>query len=245
MADDLNLEIEIANPPETNLIMAFPGPGMGAISANQYLIEQLGLAESGHVRAEGLAAVTPFTDGRPYHHTRLFTSQDAECSLMTSELPVPVHLTEPFGRILLDWVDENGVDEVTILTTMPSLEEPDALYHVASDDYYEHRLVDMNSSPLAGGFFTGVNASLTSRAIDTDLRAGVLATGVEQPHLLDGESALRLVEGLKTMYGFDVDTDELRQFAERTREHYRQLVEQMEAHRRPQHSSPFEDRGFM
>lgn len=245
MADDISLDIETADPPETNLIMAFPGPGMGAISANHYLIEQLDLTESGHVRAEGLAAITPFSEGRPYHHTRLFTNQDAECSLLTSELPIPVHLTEPFGRILLDWVDDNGVDEVTVLTTMPSIEQTDALYYVASDDYYQRRLADLDISPLMGGFFTGVNASLTSRAIDSNLRAGVLATGVERPHLLDGDSALRLVEGLSAIYGFGVDTSELREFAERTREHYRQLVEQVEAQTRAQPRSPYADRGFM
>ena len=245
MPEEISLDIEAAEPPETNLIIAFPGPGMGAISANQYLIEQLGLTESGSIRAEGIAAITPFADGRPYHHTRLFTSHDVGCSIVISELPIPIHLSEPFGRILVDWVEANGVDEVTILTTMSSLERTDELYYVASDDYYEYRLVDHSISPLTGGFFTGVNASLTSRAIDTDLRVGVLATGVERPQLLDGEAALRLVEGLEQIYGLGVDTDELRQFAERTRDYYRQLVEQVEAQVQAQQRSPYEDRGFM
>ncbi|MCU4743744.1 PAC2 family protein [Halobacteria archaeon AArc-m2/3/4] len=248
MTDDISLEIETADPPETNLVVAFPGPGMGAISANQYLIEQLGLEETGHVRAEGLAAVTPFADGRPYHHTRLFTSESLECTLLTSELPIPTHLTEPFGRILLEWVEDNGVDEVTVLTTMPTLASDD-LFYVASEDYYDRRLADrsesLSLSPLTGGFFTGVNASLTSRAIDTDLRVGVLATAVERPHVLDGDAALRLVEGLQEIYEFDVDTDELRQFADRTRDHYRELVEQVEAQTRAQQRPAVEDRGFM
>ena len=245
MPEEISLDIETVEPPETNLIVAVPGPGMGAISANQYLIEQLGLVESGHIRAEGLASITPFADGRTYHHTRLFTSHDVACSLLISELPIPFHQTEPFGRILVDWIEDNGVDEVTILATMSTLEPTGELFYVASEDYYDHRLAGHDVAPLTGGFFTGVNASLTSRAIDTDLRAGVIATDVERPNLLDAEAALRLVEGIERMYGLGVDSDNLRQFAERTREHYRQLVEQVEAQMRSQQRSAYEDRGFM
>lgn len=69
MPDDLTPDIDAGQPPESTLGVAFPGPGMAGISDPQYLIEQPGLGETGHIQAEGLPAITPHADGQPYHHT--------------------------------------------------------------------------------------------------------------------------------------------------------------------------------
>ncbi|WP_290814394.1 proteasome assembly chaperone family protein [Halovivax sp.] len=230
MTDELTLEIDADEPPEPTLVVALPGPGMAGISATQYLIERLGLAETGHVQTAGLPAITPYADGRPYHHTRLFSEPSLECTFLISELPIPLQLSEPFGRVLLDWIDERAVEEVTLLTSIPSLDSADALCYVASEDYRQRRLTDVEISPLHGGFLTGSNASLVARAMDTSLRTGVIATGVDPRIPLDANATLRLVEGLDLLYGFDVDTTQLREFADRTQQHYEGLAAQIEAH---------------
>ncbi|MFP8888165.1 proteasome assembly chaperone family protein [Natrialbaceae archaeon A-CW2] len=244
MTDELTLEVDTDEPPESTLIVAFPGPGMVGISAAQYLIEQLELTETGHIQTGGLPAITPYVDGRPYHHTRLFSSPGLECTLLISELPIPVQLSEPFGRILLDWIDERAVEEVTLLTSIPGLEPASELWYVASDDYRDVRLSDVSIPPLQGGFLTGSNASLVARAMDTSLRVGVIAASVDPGLPLDANAALRLVEGIDHLYGFDVDTTQLREFADRTKQHYQGLMAQLEAQQRPQ-SKMTDDYGFM
>lgn len=57
---------------------------------------------------------------------------------------------------------------------------------------------------------------------------------------------MALVEGLGDIYGFDIETDELRAFADRTRQRYEQLAAQVEAQRQSQSGQPVtEDYGFM
>lgn len=247
MTEELSLDIEATESPEPTVITAFPGPGMAGISATRYLEEQIGLEEMGHIQAEGLPAVTPYLDGRPYHHTRLFSKDDFAYTLLTSELPIPLQFTEPFGRKLLSWIDERAVEEVTLLTAIPSLNDADQdLFYVASDDYRAHRLADIPVNPLAGGFLSGVNASLIARAMDTSLRVGVLATGVNPQQPFDGSAALRLVEGLDEIYDFDVETDELRAFADSTEAYLEQLTAQIEAQQRTaDRRTATEDYGFM
>ena len=246
MADELTLEVDADEPPESTLIVTFPGPGMAGISATQYLIEQLGLEETGHIQTTGLPAITPYADGRPYHHTRLFSGPDLACTFLISELPIPVQLSEPFGRILLDWIDDRTVEEVALLTSIPWLEPVDDLYYVASDDFRDHRLADADLSPLDGGFLTGTNASLIARAMDTTLRVGVIATSVDPRVPLDANASVRLVEGLDRIYEFDVETDELRQFADRTHQHYEGLAAQYEAQQRAEtRPRVTDDYGFM
>ena len=240
------LDFATEEPPEPTVVAAFPEPGLGGLSANQYLIEQMSLTETGHIQAEGLPAITPYANGRAYHHTRLFSTEGLNATVLTCELPIPIQFSEPYGRMLLNWIEETEIEEITLLTTIPTLEATKDLLYVASDDYADTRLANQSMKPLSGGFLTGVNASLIARAIETNLRVGVLATG-GNPHVpVDGEAALRLVEGLDALYELGVDTTQLKQFAEESSQYYRELMEQIEAHQRAQSQRPrTDDYGFM
>lgn len=242
MNAEFRLDFSADEPPESTMIAGFPGPGMGSVSAIQYLIERMELHDTGHIHAEGLPAITPYKDGRPYHATRLFSRSGLPITLLSCELPVPIQHSEPFGRVLLDWIETNDVMEVTLLTSIPGLEAADDLYFVGSEDYIDERIDSRDVTPLNGGFLTGVNASLIDRAIDTDLRVGVLATATDPYRPLDPDAALRLVDGVRTIYECDVDLGHLRAFADSMRRHYEELTSQLEAQERP---SVREDYGFM
>lgn len=244
MLQQLRLDFAAREPPESTVIVGFPGAGMSAVSANQYLIEQLELAETGHIHAEGLPAFMPYSEGRPYHATRLFSGIDVPVTLLSSEMPIPMQFSEAFGRTVLEWIEDRDVEEVTVLSGIPSLELDDGLHYVASEDYVQARLEDGRAQPLSGGFLTGINASLVDRGLDTDLRVGVLATGVNPYRPLDPGAAVQLVEGVSELYGFDVDTAQLREFADRTRQHYEELIAQIQAQEQPT-TVPRDDYGFM
>ncbi len=246
MSDELSISVATEEPPESTLIVTFPGPGMAGISAVQYLIEQLSLEETGHIQTTGFPAVTPYVDGVPYHHTRLFSSPEFDCTMLLSELPIPIQHSDVFGRDLLRWIDERAIEEVTLLTSIPWLEPVNDLYYVASDDYQESVLTGSSLVPLHGGFLTGSNASLIAHAMDTTLRVGVIASSVDPRLPLDANAALRLVEGLEQLYGFAVDTDELREFADRTHQYYEGLTAQLEAQQEARNRSRVtDDYGFM
>lgn len=245
MVEQFSLDFATEEPPESTVIAAFPEPGLAGLSTNQYFIEQRGLTETGHIQAEGLPAITPYADGRAYHHTRLFSTTDVDYTILTCELPIPIQFSEPYGRMLVNWIEETAVEEVTLLTTIPSLDHDDELFYVASSDYADTRLSGHDITPLGGGFLTGVNASLIARAIDTELRVGVLATA-GNPHVpVDGSAALALTEGLDRLYDLGVDTTQLQQFAAESSQYYRELMNQIEAHQRAQEHPRAEDYGFM
>lgn len=244
MSSDFRLEFSTHEAPEPTVIAGFPGPGMAAVSAIQYLIDRMDLDETGHVHAEGLPAITPYKDGRPYHATRLFSGDSLPITILSSELPVPIQHSEPFGRVLLDWIETREVSEVALLTAIPGLDGKDGLSFVASEDYFEARLADTDVAPLNSGFLTGVNASLIDRAMDTDLRVGVISTSTTPYRPLDPDAALRLVEGLRRIYDLEVDIERLRGFADSMRRHYEELAAQIDSQ---EHASTraSEDYGFM
>ncbi|SFG86969.1 uncharacterized protein SAMN04488063_3162 [Halopelagius inordinatus] len=227
MAEDISLTIEADEPPSETVIAAFTYPGMGGMIACNYLIEELDLEQTGYVQADGLPALAPFENGRPYHPTRLHSRSDLDVTVLTSELPVPLHATEVFGRELLDWILDHDIDEVAILLGVSGLRNvgsSDEIHYVASPDYTERRLQTADFAPLAGGFFDGITASLVSRAIDTPLRAGVLVTPT-RTHGIDPDASLRLVEAVNELYELDANVDRLRRFATEIRDHYEQLMQ--------------------
>jgi uncharacterized protein len=229
MPDEISLTIEADEPPSETVIAAFSYPGMGGMIACNYLIEELDLEQTGHIQTDGLPALAPFRNGRPYHPTRLHSRPDIDVTVLTSELPVPLHATEVFGRELLDWILDRDIDEIAILLGVSGLrnvERSDGIYYVASPDYIERRLQTAEFAPLAGGFFDGITASLVSRAIDTPLRAGVLVTPTRTQRI-DPEASLRLVDAVNQLYGLGTETERLRRFATEIRDHYEQLMQRV------------------
>lgn len=245
MTDRFALEFETDQPPESTLVVAFPEPGLAGLSANQYLIETLDLTEVGYIQTRGLPAITPYANGRPHHPARLFSGPGFDYTVLTCEVPIPAQFAGPFGRRLAEWLEHHAVEEMTLLTTVPHLEFSQGLYHVASRDYAEKRLGDETTTPLSGGFLTGVNATLVDQAIETNFRAGILATGGNPYVPVDGEATLRLVEGFADLYDIEVDTDTLKKFAEESSQYHRELSAQIEAHQSQSQRPLTDNYGFM
>lgn len=243
-----------AQPSET-IIAAFSNPGMAGVTATEYLISQLGFRQQGYITVEQLPSIAPFQDGRPYHHTRFFSREDLDITVLASELPVPLQATGAFGHRILEWVLDHDVSEATILTGAPSVHDDEAaeelethpgegadvptsddlddVFFVASDDYREHRLADSPLRPMSGGFLNGTHASLISQAIDTPLRAGILFTPTQaQP--VASDAALRLVTSLNRLYDIDIDTSELEAFAAEMARYYAELSERVQQENVPE-----------
>ena len=216
--------------PSTKLIAGFSQFGLAGLTAVDYLVDQLDLEESGHVTTERLPTITPFENGTPRHHTRFFSRPDLDVTVLVGELFIPVHASGAFSDALLDWVDTNDVDEISVLSGVPLPHGPaqHRTFYIATNDYRETHLTDTEIPPMGTGFLDGVNASLIARGMDTDLKAATYVTPVH-PQAPDVEAAIRLLEAATTVYDLDVDTTDLQAFADTVSQHYETLSERVEA----------------
>ena len=230
-------------PPSPHLVAGFSSFGLAGLTAVDFLVDQLGLEETGHVTAETLPPITPFTEGEPRHHTRLFSRPDLEVTVLLNELFVPLTAADGFARAILAWTDANGVEEITIASGVPVAHGPDEhdVFYVATPDYRARRLEDAPLRAMGNGFLNGVNGALVGRGIGTPLRVGVVVTPVHH-QVPDVDAAVRLVEAVATLYDLDVDTSALVAFAGQVEAYYRDL----EAHLQGVESSAVpEDRMYM
>ena len=216
--------------PAGSLLAGFSQFGLAGLTAVDYLVDHLDLSETGHIRAEGLPSITPFEDGRPRHHMRLFSSDDLDMTLLVGDLFVPLPAAESFGDAVLDWAETNSTDEITILSGIPIPHGPDQhdVFYVATDDYREARLAGTDIKPMGNGFLDGVNAAVMERGIDSSLAAGVFVTPVH-PQTPDVDAAIRLLDAVGRAYDLDVDTAPLEEFAAQVRQYYEELSNRLDA----------------
>ncbi len=220
--------------PSDVLVAGFSSFGLAGLTAVDYVVDDLGLEETGHVRIEGLPSITPFAKGRPRHPIRLYSAEDIDITVLVAEQFVPPALGESLSASILDWTEGAGVSEIAVLSGVPIPHGPDAhrTFYVATDDYREARLAaegngDESVPPMEAGFLDGANAALLERGMGSPLGVGVFITPVHA-QAPDVEAAVRLVETANDTYDLGVDAGPLASFAEEIRRHYEGLAERIE-----------------
>lgn len=225
-------------PSSETLIAGFSTFGLAGLTAVDYIVDQLELEERGHITVDQLPTITPFENGTPRHHTRFFSADDRDITVLVGDLFVPPFAVEGFSTALLDWTADNDITEVTVLSGIPIPHGPDGhrVFYVASEDYQEARLADADLPPMRTGFLDGVNASLMQQGMETSCATGILTTPVHA-QAPDVDAALRLIESTRSVYDIDIDTEPLETFAADVKNYYEGLSQHLEAtepQRRPQ-----------
>lgn len=229
----------------SRLVLGLSEFGLAGLTAVDYLVTQLDLERTGRVLVEGLPAITPFAEGVPRHHTRLFSRDDLDLTVVVGELFVPANAAEPFSEAVLEWSGEARVEEAVVLSGVPITHGPEEhrASYVATPDFRDARLSDTGITPMGGGFLDGVNGALMARGLDSDLRTCLLTTPVHA-QAPDADAALRLLEAFLSIYDLEVDLGPMTEFAARVSEHYEELSARMQAAREEAESVP-EDRMYM
>lgn len=215
--------------PGQTLVVGLSHLGLGAVTAADYLVRHQASEEIGHVAPEDLPAITPFENGQPRHHTRLYNLTEFDLTVLVGELFVPVWAARPFTDALVEWVTANQVREIAVLHGVPFPHGPDEhdTFYVASDPYREEHLEGTEIQPLKGGFLDGVAGELVTRSLEADAPpVGVIATPTHPPGP-DVEAALQFLDVIETIYGVSVDRAELTQLSEEIKQHYATLADRM------------------
>lgn len=236
---------EITHPTEPTEVMlaGFSSFGLAGLTAVDYLVDHLELEEVGHVSVEALPAITPFEAGTPRHHTRLFSRDGLDVTVLVNELFIPTFAADAFGNAIREWADGSGVGEVAVVSGVPVPHGPEEhrVFYVATEDYRERRLAETDVPAMGSGFLDGVNAELMGHGLDSDLAVGVYTTPVH-PQTPDVEAAVRLLDAVGSVYDLEVDTAPLEEFAAEVQQYYADLAERVEA---ASESQQPEDRMYM
>ncbi|MFB6192542.1 MAG: proteasome assembly chaperone family protein [Haloarculaceae archaeon] len=217
------------SPGSDTLLCGFSEFGLAGLTAVDYLVKQLDLEQVGHVTVDRLPTITPFENGTPRHHSRLFTRDDLDVTVLVGELLVPPFAADAFASELVDRSAAADTEEIVILSGVPVAHGPDEhrAFHVSSPDYQAaHDLAEHGIEGMVGGYLDGINGAITARGLDSTLRTCVFTTPAHA-RTPDAEAALRLIGAVESVYGFGIDTAPLEGFAADVSRHYEELAERI------------------
>lgn len=224
------------------LVVGMSTPGLAGVTAVDYLSRHLPCEEVGYVAPEEFPGVTPFANGEPRNHTRIYDVTDSPLALLVGELFVPVWAATAFVDSILEWADRADVSEIVIPYGLPYPHGPDEheVFSVATAEFRDRRLADAEIEGLTGGILDGHVGDVMSRSLNGDAPpTGAFVTPAHPP-APDLEAALRLIEALESVYDFDVDEAALHEQLEELTHHYAAMADRMNSLR----ETPSEDRDF-
>ncbi|WP_255195557.1 proteasome assembly chaperone family protein [Halorarius litoreus] len=213
------------------LLCGFSEVGLAGLTAADYLVKQFDLEQTGHIDVEQLPTITPFENGTPRHHTRLFSRDDLEFTVLVGELLVPAYAADPFSEAILEWAETASVEEIVVASGVPTPHGPDdhRPFYIASRDYQAaHDLAAADVKPMSGGFLDGINSAITARGMSSPLQTCVFTTPAH-PQTPDAEAALRLLGAIDRVYDLGLDTGPMETFASKISRYYEELADRMAA----------------
>jgi uncharacterized protein len=236
-------EISHETEPSETLIAGFASYGLAGLTAVSFIFDQLSLDQTGHITAAQLPPFTPFEDGTPRHHSRLYSRDDLNITVLVNDLFIPVWAADAFAKAVLEWTDTNGVEEITVLSGAPFMHKPEEhdVYFVATTDYQEVRLQNTDLKSVPQGYLNGVNASLMGRGINSPLRTGLIVTPVHE-RVPDVAAAIRLVNSVASLYEIDIDSEPLQTYAKQVEQYYGDLAEKLKT---AEEEHQYDDRMYM
>ena len=242
-SDAISVVLSDDRPPVDTLAVGVSEYGLAGLTAVDYLADQHSMREIGHLRTPGPPFITPFENGTPRHHTRLYVDEAASFAVLVGERFVPPAQAGSLAEAIATAGEKLDVSNITMLTGVPIAHGPDdhAPFYIATPAYQEAYLDDPDIRPMGNGFLDGLSAELVTRGIDESLPTGVFTTPTH-PQAPDAAAAIRLLTALKETHAIRIDTGPLEAFAANIEAHYQALAERMDA----ADSDPlFDDRMYM
>lgn len=233
MASTTDFEMDVPSDidPGQTLLVGISNPGLAALTAVTHIVEHLDAEEIGHVSPDALPTITPFEEGVPRHHTRLYNLTNEDLIVLVGELFVPVPAARSFTDALCKWIMAQSMEEVAVLHGVPyphAHEEHDVFY-VATETYRDERLVGTDLQPLKGGYLDGVAGELVTRHMEGEAPpVGTFVTPAHPPRP-DIDAAFLFLDTLETVYDVSVDRTELEELSEEIKRYYTELADRMAA----------------
>jgi uncharacterized protein len=206
------IELHITAKPKLKtptLIEGFPGLGLvGTISAS-YLIEKLKMEPLGYITGDQFPPLAAVHNHRPLYPARMYFSTKHDLIVFISEFVIPIGAVNELADRIYEFSRKMKVKKIVSLGGIAIKGEQDEVYCIASLPELSSSLEKLRDvKMIKEGATTGVTGVLLARgAVEKFPVASLLAESHEG--YMDPKAAAMVLEVLKDMLKFDIDTSAL------------------------------------
>lgn len=186
--------------------------------------------------SDDVPSVVAFDDGRVRDSIRVYAGEDPDVMTLQSDVRIPSNAVESLSESAMNDVAEEYERAVFLAGAPANSEEAVGEgFGVATNDDLEGALTDAGISLAEGsGVIGGVTGALLEDCYHNDVPAAVLVVR-SNPYMLDPRAARKVIEdALEPLVDFDIDTQELREQAEKIQEQKQQVAKQLQQYQQQQ-----------
>ena len=213
------------------LVEGFPGVGLVGKMAVDHLITTFEMDHYANVYCETIPPVATYQEDSRELVTpvRLYVDTDRDLLALQSDVPIGPEAATEFGNCVAGWFAESGVLPVYISGLPRQIEEPPALYGVASGKGADERLTDAGvDQPAEMGLISGPTGALLAHATEHD-NAAVGLVVESNPQLPDPIASQVVIEqGIEPIADIEVPTEDLSARADEIEQARQQLIQRMQ-----------------
>ena len=212
------------------LISAFPSVGMVGSIAGSYIAEALKMERIAYVLSDDVPPAALVQDGIPTYPLRVLGHKNL--SILTSEFQMPLVLTGPLAKTIMDWSKSNqyemiiGLEGLVTEEGVQTEEQREVrVFGVGSTAHAREMIEKAGIEQFKIGMITGVSGALLSEGERIGQDVIVLLVGANAMYP-DAKGAAKLVEGVtKLLPAIKIDLSELYEEAEKIDENVKATVE--------------------
>jgi len=220
------VRLEEVKPKKPILIQGVPGLGLVGKIAASYLIKKFEAKKIAVIYSDylplpdGSSGVRVEEDGikPPAYEIYLIEGGERDLIVLTSDVQPMAFGQYKVGELVLDFAQELGV---TVVITMggyvPGSPDVAGVFACTNDDEFMKTLESAGVKPLTGGYVTGAAGLLVGLA---DLRriTSACLLGTTSGAFPDPKASKMVLEVLNSLYGLNIDLEELEKEAEMAEE---------------------------
>ncbi len=191
------------------LVEGFPGLGLvGTISAS-YLVEKLKMQPLGYITGDKFPPLAAVHGYVPLFPARMYFSKKHNLIVFISEFVIPIGAVNELADKIYDFAKKNKVGKIISLGGITIKGVQDKVYEISSIPELTKKLEkSVGVKPIKEGATTGVTGVLLAKgAIDKYPVISLLAES--QKGYMDPKAAAMVIEALKKIVKFDIDTKAL------------------------------------
>jgi len=135
-----------------------------AIAVN-FLVSFLNLDQVAALDSQLFPPVSMIYAGKPKYPARVYASEELKVAVFLSEFVIPLKLSRPLARVMLEWCKARGCSHIITLLALPleGVREkvlPEEVFGIGSTEETRKMLSDAGVRQLEYGVITGLSAML-------------------------------------------------------------------------------------
>ncbi|MBN1133442.1 MAG: proteasome assembly chaperone family protein [Methanosarcinaceae archaeon] len=213
------------------LIEGFPGIGLVGNIASQQIIDELKMTYIGSIDSRYFPPIAILYEGLINMPVRIYESEKFNLIIVVSDIPINPSVSYDISKAIVEWAESINAKEIISIAGIATMTENQKLFGAATNTEMLERIKD-KVQVFQMGTISGISGSFMTECLIRGIPA-ISLLGATQSQNPDPRAAAVVIDVLNSLYGFEIDTENLIEQAERIEIEMQKLAEEVKTTEQP------------